>query len=241
MRTFLPAVLSFALSGSAFAQISGAFAAQGGGLPPMALTGPALHTPPGANVLGSPQFIARLGETVSGFPRSGFPARRHRENEPVAASFAYPVFVGGFDNGYAYPPDNGYAYQQTPNVTIIMPQQPPVIINQQFVPETATPVIHEYGPSGQEVPPANGGVQVYQAPSNTAAQNPPDDQALFLIALKDGSVYTAVAYWVEGGVLHYITPQGRHNQASLDLVDRQLSEKLNQGHKVQFRLPAANQ
>jgi hypothetical protein len=55
--------------------------------------------------------------------------------------------------------------------------------------------------------------------------------------LKDSSVYSAVAYWVEGETLHYITTQGKHNQVSLSLVDRNLSEMLNRGRKVEFRLP----
>jgi hypothetical protein len=59
---------------------------------------------------------------------------------------------------------------------------------------------------------------------------------VFLIALKDGSVYMAVAYWIEDSTLHYITPQGKHNQVSLPLVDRHLSQKLNQG-RSEFRLP----
>jgi endonuclease YncB( thermonuclease family) len=72
-----------------------------------------------------------------------------------------------------------------------------------------------------------------------APVEPPAENVTFLIALKDSSVYTAVAYWVEGDTLHYITPQGRHNQVSLELVDRALSEKLNQGRKVEFKLPTS--
>ena len=59
----------------------------------------------------------------------------------------------------------------------------------------------------------------------------------FFIALKDGWVTAAVAYWVREETLHYITPHGSHNMVSLDLVDRQRSTKLNEGGRVPFILP----
>ena len=62
---------------------------------------------------------------------------------------------------------------------------------------------------------------------------------VFFIALKNGSVYSAVAYWVDGEMLNYITPQGKRNQMSIDLVDRDLSVKLNEGRQVDFHLPSA--
>jgi len=103
--------------------------------------------------------------------------------------------------------------------------------------------INQYAPEGGEAPsggaaaPSGGSVETYQAPSEQRPE-PSDDQVMFFIALKDSSVYTAVAYWVEDGTLHYITPQGKHNQVSLGLVDRQTSAKLNAGRKVEFHLPA---
>jgi hypothetical protein len=58
---------------------------------------------------------------------------------------------------------------------------------------------------------------------------------MVFIAMKDGWVYTAWDYWVERGTLHYITTQGKHNQASLELVDRQATVRLNSGKE--FHLP----
>jgi hypothetical protein len=57
------------------------------------------------------------------------------------------------------------------------------------------------------------------------------------IALKDGMVTTAVAYWVRERTLHYITVQGSHNMVSLELVDRQRSAMLNEGGRVPVILP----
>jgi hypothetical protein len=61
-------------------------------------------------------------------------------------------------------------------------------------------------------------------------------QANVFIAIK-GHVCTAIAYWVQGDTLHYITAQGSHNQVSLVLVDRQTSAKLNAGRLVKLVLP----
>lgn len=191
------------------------------------------NPPPLTNPFSFPStFAERLGATVSGFPGwTGAPSggRRGRLMYPIP----YPVFVGGYDPSYGYP-----YQQQAPNVTIVLPPQPvlPVAINQTFVPETATPVVREYGPGGQPAPSSDSAVHSYQVPARTPAETA-DDQILFLIALSDSSVYTAVAYWVETDTLHYVTPQGKHNQVSLDLVDRDVSARLNQGRNVEFRLP----
>lgn len=163
-------------------------------------------------------FPQRLAATVSGWPPyTGAPAvdplRRHERVYPIL----WPIWVGGY---YPYP-------EPAPQLTIIMPPQPaaaPVTINQYF--------------TGEPKPAERETVSTYQAPAKTPVE-PPADSVTFLIALKDSSVYSAVAYWVEGDTLHYITPQGRHNRVSLELVDRALSEKLNQGRKVEFRLPGA--
>lgn len=173
----------------------------------------------------STTFVERLGNSISGVGFTGVGRGFHGGGGFGAYPVAYPVIVGGGLYG-----DNPYAYQQQqpPNITIVMPPQqtaPPVTINQ--YPEAARPEAS----SGAEP-----GIQTYEAPSAPRPE-PADDQVMFFIALKDSSVYTAVAYWVEDATLHYITPQGRHNQVSLDLVDRQTSAKLNEGRKVEFRLP----
>ncbi len=161
-------------------------------------------------------FPQRLAATVSGWPPyTGAPAVDPLWRRGHVYPMIWPIFVGGF---YPY-------YEPQPNITIIMPSQPaaaPVTINQYFAGETKS-IERET-------------VSTYQAPVKTPVE-PPADSVTFLIALKDSSVYSAIAYWVEGDTLHYITPQGKHNKVSLDLVDRALSEKLNQGRMVEFRLP----
>lgn len=183
-------------------------------------------------------FAQRLGATVSGFPGyTGAPSiDPFFRRQPAVIPYAYPVYVGGY-----YPMDQP-AYQQPPNVTIVMPPQPagyaqpapPVTIHQHFGPEPARSVIREYPPSEPD-----SSVRTYEAPAPKPVEPSPEQDLIFLIALKDSSVYSAAAYWVEGDTLHYITTQGKHNQVSLDLVDRAVSEKLNRGRRVEFRLPPA--
>ncbi|MGE5646565.1 MAG: hypothetical protein ACM336_12310 [Acidobacteriota bacterium] len=183
-------------------------------------------------------FIQRFGATISGVGYTGVgPGRKDGFRGRDGGSFpiAYPVFIGGGYYGdpsmYGYGDYPGYPPPQQPPVTIVMPppqQQSPVIINQ--YPAGAQQEVAQ-PPAGQP------DTQMYQAPSEPRP-GPDPNQVNFFIALKDSSVYTALAYWVEDGTLHYITPEGRHNQVSLALVDRPTSAKLNEGRKVEFRLPA---
>ncbi len=62
-------------------------------------------------------------------------------------------------------------------------------------------------------------------------------QNYYLIAYKDHSVYAVLAYWVEGNTLNYVTTQNTHNQASLNLIDLDLTKTLNQARSVPFSLP----
>jgi hypothetical protein len=177
---------------------------------------------PGTGAQPSPTgtFVSSFGTNIVG---GGY--RGGRGTVGGGGILAYPII-----GGYGYGGDNGNSYQQpAPNITIVMPPQqtgPAVTINQ------GAP------PAGDSAAPSGGNVQSYQAPTEERPE-PSDDQVLFFIALKDSSVYTAVAYWIEDGTLHYITPRGKHNQVSLGLVDRETSAKLNQGRKVEFRLPPA--
>jgi hypothetical protein len=56
----------------------------------------------------------------------------------------------------------------------------------------------------------------------------------FSIVLKDHTVSAATSYWTDGMMLHYITPSGAHIQVRLDLVDRELTVKLNRAKQLEF-------
>jgi hypothetical protein len=159
-----------------------------------------------------------------------YPAVRNNFGTPLV--YGYPVYVGGY-GGYdpsAYGAAQAPAQQQQPNVTVIYPPQPaPVIINQfgpQDAPERATPQMNVYQPE----PAAPAAVE--SAPADTAPH--------YLIAFKDHTIYSAVAYWVDGDTLHYFTSGNTHNQASVALVDRALTERLNKESGNEIKLPPAN-
>jgi len=173
---------------------------------------------------GSVPFGQRLAGTISGFPpytgAASGSGRRRRQGYVGFGGYPmfYPTF-GPLGTSYDQP-----AYDQPagpPDQTA----NPPVVINQNFGPASQ---------SGEERPT----IQSYSAPSAPRPE-PSEDQPLFFIGLTDDSVYTAVAYWVEGGTLNYITPQGRHNQVSLSLIDRETTARLNRGSKFQLHLPGA--
>jgi hypothetical protein len=102
-------------------------------------------------------------------------------------------------------------------------------------------VINQYfgtGSGGEEPPPdaAGSNFHYYQAASNNDAAAP-SDSSYYLIAFKDHTIYSAVAYYTDGDTLHYFTSGNIHNQVSLSLVDRQLTEQLNRRRNVSVQLP----
>lgn len=188
----------------------------------------------------------RLGSTVAGNPwggggiGTGRGAGGHSQrNRTVVVPYAVPIYVGGggYGNGYDMPP-------QQPNVTVVVPQAPAptVVINQSFVPETAKPQMRDY--SNSDLPEAKGGMHVYEAPSiqpretekKTVARVADDQATIYLIALKDGGVKSAIGYWVQDDTLHYVTTAGVVNRVSMSMVDKATSEQLNAERKVEFSL-----
>jgi hypothetical protein len=151
----------------------------------------------------------------------------------------YPVYYGAYPNYYdsqaPAPPEQPAS------------QVPSVVINQTFVPDRISPSLQEYGDP-------SSGMKLYQGPPGPyQQQQPPDAPAsarprmvagsdqptLILIAFRDHSIVQALGYWMEGGVLHYVSVEHTLNQASLDLIDRALSQRLNDERGVEFKLPTA--
>ena len=135
--------------------------------------------------------------------------------------YAFPVYVGVYDNSNA---------QQDQEA---QPEQAP--------PERAVPVMIEAGPDGEyttTAPPQTSTVyQPEQRPETLEEPAKPADPPHYLLAFKDHSIYSAVAYWVDGDTLHYFTAGNVHNQASMSLVDRPLTERLNRELGIDFTLP----
>ena len=212
---------------------------------------------PGGTGPGSVGSVSNTGFGRIVFPGTGAPAmvRPGRSTGPVfpiltgpvlphqthgnTAVVPIPVFYGGGYYNYDAPPAEMlvpvaaqqpyYAPQPYYPVQSSRQEQPPVvIINQYFrsdgpAPETQT---SNAAPASQ--------------PSAVAAAPPPQQDDLknvFLIAMKDHTIYAANSYWVENNTLNYVTIQGDQNSASLDLVDRELSQRLNRDRRVGFGLP----
>jgi hypothetical protein len=160
----------------------------------------------------------------------GRPGFRGTSRGTGAVYVGYPIYVGG--GGYydpSYYGQQGYGQQGSPqqgSVTVIYPPQPaPVIINQFGQPG-----------EGQYTTSLQGPVQSQTSEPPSASGSEP---AHYLIAFKDHTIYSAVAYWVDGDTLHYFTNGNTHNQVSVSLIDRDLTARLNQDSGVEVKLPAA--
>jgi hypothetical protein len=147
----------------------------------------------------------------------------------------FPVFYGG---GYydAYEPPPAATPLNEYDLYGANQRAPVVIINQNFKPDTVNPVLRDYSdvPLPEAAPrapaPAN-------SPNAADTRDPGDQPTIYLIAMTDGTVFEAIAYWLVGDTLNYITVDGSHNRATLDLVDREFSKRLNDERNVEFKLP----
>ncbi|MGD0500583.1 MAG: hypothetical protein ABSC23_19350 [Bryobacteraceae bacterium] len=170
---------------------------------------------------GGPQIV--VPSLTTAWPYGGPAARLAPAGRRAAAAYVYPIFWGGlYDSSYAYPSEP--AVSQSPqNVTVVYPPQSgPVIIN-------------EYG-TGSATAPGQTGSVVYSEPASQAQDASPAP-GTYLLALKDHTVYEAVAYWVEGDTLHYFLAGNQHNQVSLSLIDRELTARLNKASGLVVTLP----
>jgi hypothetical protein len=177
----------------------------------------------------------------------GQPNRGSNGRQVLAA----PIYVG-------IPVYGGYGYGWGPDSSSGGPdaaaapasENPSITINQDFVPDHANPVVRDY-PSVPE--PSQGGMQSYTAPGPPPGEpaldqtpvsvpdvSTPDDEqpTIYLIAFRDHTIMPAFAYWTEGRTLKYVNMDHGINQATLDLVDRDLSYRLNQERNVDFKLPS---
>jgi hypothetical protein len=125
----------------------------------------------------------------------------------IGGGYSYPAYSSGYSDD---PGAYGASYNAAPNITVIYPP-----------PETpAQSSMHTYDEYGQEVGPA-------------ASNSSP----IYLIAMKDHTIYAASSYSVEGSTIHYVNLQHEQKQAPLDHVDREFSAQLNRERRVNFQLP----
>jgi hypothetical protein len=139
----------------------------------------------------------------------------------------YPIYPGyREDEDPAYipsadQPNSGYQQQPTMSTGISAPYSPatPAIINQ-FLPD----IVQSPLPQGLAI-------RSSQEDSEEIISGSPgldgSEQPAFFIGLKDGTVYAAASYWLDGETIHYITVHGIHNLVSISLIDRKISLRLN--------------
>ncbi len=178
-------------------------------------------------------FAAAFGEghaggvvVSSGHPGTTAPGRigrtngtlRNRANSRYGAVYGYAGLYGYGD------------YLGAPTEFAQEPRQsggamPMMLMGPQFPappPETAHPVIHEYGAAA--------------ADHETHAEEL-HGPVTYLIAFRDHNIMAAMTYWVDGGTLHYLDTDHREKRAPLSSVDRDMSTELNHERHVPFDLP----
>ena len=246
MRCLTPALLLMSLTGVAFGQ------GHTGGTWSLGGFGSVLY-PGTGHALGATPPIGQF--TSAGFSH-GFasPGRTAHPQHGAAGIVPYPVYYGGYYGGYGYDPSaSGYQQGYAPGYADDGSQSggpalPSVVINQNFVPPQANPQVRDYSDQQaqqQQQPQDQSGMKVYQGPpvhpypesavTQRAAAN--DQPTIYLIALRDHTIVQALGYWMEGSTLHYVSAEHTLNQLSIDLVDRDLSQRLNDERNVDFRLP----
>jgi hypothetical protein len=155
---------------------------------------------------GTPNAQSQVG--TSSRRQSTSVVNRRGSGRPVAAVLPYVGF-----------PIGNYLQVDGP---VAEPAEPTVVVNQYFPANT---------PGNTPAPAAP---MATPRPVERVTETNPDERAIYLIAMQDHTIFAARSYWVEQATLHYVTLQGDHNSASLDLVDRALSQRLNRGQSVAF-------
>ena len=132
-------------------------------------------------------------------------------------AYGYPAY--GYGVGYDAYPDYGYSSYAAAPAYSQSAQQTPAVVNQYYSTPASTTQSSGYfqGRVRQDPPPGSSqGIGT-------------------LIAFPDGSVQIAVAYWVEGGTLHYVTRDKAQKQVALTAIDRGMTDQLNRERGMEFR------
>jgi len=185
--------------------------------------------PGGAPAVGNitdTSFGGRLGANVRGAaPVAPMRGGGRQQGRPILVP--YPIIAGPAYYGYQEPQQPMYVQAPVPQL-----QQPPVvIINQNYKPDTVNPQLRDY--TNADLPEPT--LKIYENKPKRVIED--DKPTIYLIAMKEGSIMPALAFWVEGDTLNYITRESSHNRISLDRIDRDFSAKLNQERGLEFRIP----
>jgi hypothetical protein len=213
-----------------------------------------VHRPSGGYYVGSGGYYRGGGgyyRGYSGYYHHGYPGFRYPGYGYYRRSFYpyYPYF--GFGVGFGYYPYGGYygggLYSVASNY------YPPYY--DYGYPGGSGGVTVVTSPGASDTTPSaiiinNTGRERYQTrtesqSAESTAQPTEQRQSetratrspVYLIALNTGIIWMAVAYWSEGGDLHFITTKNERKQIPFSQLDRSLTEQLNRERNVTFHLP----
>ncbi len=178
---------------------------------------------PTVGALGGPYASVGISRPLGGIALPG----SHPPAKPATTTgyrYVGPVYY--VPNAYDYA--STAQQQYTPVQTA---WQPPMQAAE--VPQTAAPpsvVINQYFGSAR---PSDRAEEAASQPNVEPAPAP----TYYLIQFRDRTVRQALAYWVEGNTLHYVTAPNAHNQASLSLIDMETTARLNAGTPVPAAVP----
>jgi hypothetical protein len=219
MKFVVLAVMVSTLSSAAFAQRRPAQYSSPGGYGNTLFPGlgHGLPIPPGG-VVGR-YFSQSLG-----------PPRKATGPHPSVVIVPWPMY----DSGYTAD-RSGNDQQWDPGQTPVTESSsaPRVIINQSLVP-----------PQGPVQPdainPKDTAPACVNAPCNAIRPQAAEESrpTIYLLAFRDHRIVQALGYWMEAGTLHYVSVEYGLNQASISLIDQDLSQRLNDERGVTFKLPA---
>lgn len=167
---------------------------------------------------------------LGGIAPPGFvPARP----QPVRPRYITPVYYvpNAFGTTFASEAEASHYdsnYHPVVSNAPFVPPPPPTARGVQFsgsepVPQPQTVIVNNY---------YNGENKVSPVRTETA-----ETRDYYLIAYRNRNVITALAYWVDGDTLHYVSSQNSHNQSSLALIDLEMTRRLNADREVPFAVP----
>jgi hypothetical protein len=219
MKLLVLAVIASSLSTAAFAQRHPVRFSSPGGNGNILFPGPghAPTAPPGS--VARPYFSQSLARPRRAGPRTS------------VVIVPWPIY----DSGYTAD-RSGNDQQEDPGQTPVTESSPapPVIINQSLV--APQPPLQPGVINPRDGEPACVNAQCNAIRPQAAAEIRP---TIYLLVFKDHRIMQALGYWMEAETLHYISVEYGLNQASISLIDRDLSQRLNDERGVAFTLPVA--
>ena len=155
--------------------------------------------------------------------------RGHHFGVPTVV-FPYGYGYGGYDADYS----RTYVSEVEPE-TVTRSYAQHVIPGRPSEVAAASAKIYEVRPTDSA---AGAGSGVEQIDISTDTRIPPAEienaPVYYLIALKGGPIYTSREHWLQGGVLHFVTAEGKHNRVTLGQVDMDFSVRLNRERGLQL-------